>query len=142
MSSHSVEVDISRRLVHTTMSGLFDGPSIEAWAREYEAATDRFRGRMHVVLADMRGLKTMRREVADRFGDAISYARGRGVVLCAHISDETVQRLQAKRVARLDSQDDDVTVDVASLDEAHEVCAEALGRIDDARVVASVRRPG
>lgn len=141
MSTFAVELDVHRRRIHTTLSGLFDEASIEAWAKEYEAATDRFRGHMHVVLADMRGLKTMRKEVADRFGAAIGYARAHGVVLCAHISDETVQRLQASRVARQNSEGDDVTVDVASLDEAKLVCAEALERIDDARPVSTVRIP-
>lgn len=140
MSDFSVDVDLAKRLVRTRMSGLFDEESIQAWATAYRDATDRFKGRMHIVLADMRGLKTMRRPVAEALGDAIGYARDRGVVLCAHLSDETVQRLQAKRVARENSTGDDVTVNVASIEEAERACEEALARIDDRHPVASVRQ--
>jgi hypothetical protein len=96
---------------------------------------------MHIVLADMRGLRTLKKEVAECMGEAIGYARTRGVIRCTHLSDETVQRLQAHRIARESSAGNDVTVDVQSLEEAHAVCQEALEDIDDPFPVTSVRPP-
>jgi len=59
------------------------------------------------------------------------------VVICAHISDHTVQRLQLARVTRENSTSDDITVDVDSLEEAHRVLSEARVRLDDPRYSAA-----
>jgi hypothetical protein len=72
-------------------------------------------------------------------GYEIGYAREHGVVLCAHLSDDTVQRLQARRVARHSSPADNVTVDVSSIQEARRVVDEAKGRVDDASSARSIR---
>jgi len=69
----------------------------------------------------------------------IAATRKDGVVLCAHISDHTVQRLQLQRVAREISAYDDITVDVVTLDEAHRVLGEARLKLDDPRYTGSVR---
>jgi len=83
----------------------------------------------------------VRPPAAKLLGDAIGYGRRNGCVLCAHISDHTVQRLQAARVARENSATDDITVDVSSVDEAERVVSEARSRLDDGRYGQSVRDP-
>jgi hypothetical protein len=87
----------------------------------------------------MRGMKATHPSVAQILGDEIGHARRNGVVLCAHLSDDTVQRLQARRVARENSTYDDVTVDLATVEEAELVLEEARRRIDDLTPMASVR---
>ena len=77
--------------------------------------------------------------MAKVLGEEIFHARRNGVVLCVHISDDTVQRLQALRVARQNSVTDDDTVDVSSAEEAVRVCDEYRGRLDDPRYAGSIR---
>jgi hypothetical protein len=75
-------------------------------------------------------------ELAALMGAEIGYARRHGVVLYPHISDDTVQRLQAARVARQYSTTDDVTIDVDSPEEAARAYAKYLG---DPRFSGSIR---
>jgi hypothetical protein len=77
------------------------------------------------VLADMRGMRPTHPDVAAILGAEIGYARERGCVRCAHLSDDTVQRIQAARVARLASPGDDVTVIVGTVSEGERVLEEA-----------------
>ena len=98
-------------------------------------------GAKHMVIADMRGMKPLHPPVAKLLGEAIGYGRRNGAVLCAHVSDHTVQRLQAARVARENSPTDDITVDVSSVAEAERVVSEACSRLDDGRYGQSVRDP-
>jgi hypothetical protein len=92
-----------------------------------------------MVIADMRGMKPMDPTVANMLGAEIHYARRHGVVLCAHVSDHTVQRLQARNIARQNSPSDDVTVDVASAEEAMKVLDEARSRLDDEPSATTIR---
>jgi hypothetical protein len=121
------------------MTGLFSEADMLTWAKQYHEATDKFQGRKHMVIADMRGMKTVHPSIANIMGVEIGYAREHGVVLCAHLSDDTVQRLQARRVARMNSPDDNVTVDVNSVLEARRVVDEARDRINDASSVKTIR---
>jgi len=50
-----------------------------------------------------------------------------------------VQRLQARRVARQNSTEDNVTVDVSSIQEARKVVEEPKERINDASSARSIR---
>jgi hypothetical protein len=134
-----VVLDLANRTISTRMTGLFSESDMHQWARQYQEATDRFQGRKHMVIADMRGMKTVHPSIANIMGAAIGYAREHGVVLCAHLSDDTVQRLQARRVARVNSPDDNITVDVSSIQEARTVVEEAKSRIDDASSARSIR---
>lgn len=136
-----VSVDLGKRTLFTRMTGLFSEADMTAWAETYRRdGTDRFKGRPHMVLADMRGMKTVHPSIAAILGAEIGHARQNGVVLCAHLSDDTVQRLQAKRVARANVEGDDVTVDVASVEEAHRVIDEARARLEEPSYAgASVR---
>jgi hypothetical protein len=138
-ASYEVKVDKNRRVLLTRMSGLFDEAAMSGWCEEYRRKTNGFLGKKHMVIADMRGMRTLKPNLATMMGQAIVYARARGVVLCAHLSDETVQRFQVARIARYNSTHDDVTVDVGSLKEAYDVCSEGLKRIDDGTPLASIR---
>ena len=130
-ANFEVRVDLAKRTLFTRMSGLFSETDMIAWAEAYRRdGTDRFKGRPHMVLADMRGMKTVHPSIAAILGAEIGHARQNGVVLCAHLSDDTVQRLQAKRVARMNVEGDDVTVDVSSVEEAHRVIDEARDRLE------------
>jgi hypothetical protein len=91
-----------------------------------------------MVVADMRGMKTLHPS-AELMGAEIGYARRHGAVLCAHISDNTVQGLQAARVARQNSTTDDVTVDVDSPEEAERVVRAYAKYLDDPRFIGSIR---
>ncbi|HMI83936.1 MAG TPA: hypothetical protein VK550_07565 [Polyangiaceae bacterium] len=134
-----VVLDLANRTIFTRMNGLFSETDMQSWARQYREATDRFQGRKHMVIADMRGMKTVHPSIASLMGAEIGYARDHGVVLCAHLSDDTVQRLQARRVARQNSPADNVTVDVSSPEEARRVVEESKDRIDDASSARSIR---
>jgi len=134
-----VVLDLANRTLYTRMTGLFSEADMQGWAKQYHEATDKFQGRRHMVIADMRGMKTVHPSIANIMGAEIGYARDNGVVLCAHLSDDTVQRLQARRVARQNSLTDNVTVDVNSIHEARKVVEEARGRIDDNSSSRSIR---
>jgi hypothetical protein len=134
-----VVVDLANRTLSTRMTGLFSEADMVAWAKEYREGTYKFQDRKHMVIADMRGMKTVHPSIANIMGAEIGYAREHGVVLCAHLSDDTVQRLQARRVARQNSPGDNVTVDVTSLPEARKVIDEARERIDDNSSARTIR---
>jgi hypothetical protein len=118
------------------MSGIFDEAAMRDWAGRYRRATDAFGGRPHLVLADMRGMKPTHPQVAAILGDEIGYARRNGCVRCAHLSDDSVQRMQAARVARMASPGDDVTVTVNSVAEAERVLDEARRELQANRPVS------
>jgi hypothetical protein len=134
-----VVLDVAARTISTRMTGLFSEADMHAWAKQYHDATDKFQGKKHMVIADMRGMKTVHPSIANIMGIEIGYAREHGVVLCAHLSDDTVQRLQARRVARQNSLADNVTVDVSTIQEARRVIDEARDRIDDNSSARSIR---
>ena len=66
---------------------------------EAKRITNLFRGE-HIVLADMRGMSVLAPEAAELFGEVIRYGRMHGAVLCVHLSDSSITRLQAARLAR------------------------------------------
>lgn len=140
-SDHTqVTVDFAKRVVTVRLTGIIEEDEMRALAERYRDITDRFRGRKHMVIADMRGLRTLGQAEANVLGDVIGYGRQNGVVLCAHLSDSVMARLQALRLARMNDPNDEMTVNVDSLEEAERVCAEGLRRIDDATPLASIRR--
>lgn len=145
MSDHKAEFEVRldpvKRILYTRMQGLFSEEDMQRWANDYRRETDRFAGGQHIVIADMRGMKTVHPNIAHIMGEAIGYARQHGVALCAHISDDTVQRLQAQRLARQNSAADDVTVEVDSPEEAERVVDEARSRLDDPNFPTSIRTP-
>lgn len=114
----------TRRTIVVRLNGLISPAEMQEFADKYRAATDSYGGQPHLVLADMRGMKTNTPAAAGILQSAIAYARSRGVLCCAHISDDTVARLQMARIAREVAAGDDVTVDVVSLEEADVVLQE------------------
>lgn len=137
---YDIKNELGRRVVRARMSGMFDEKGMRAWCADYrERATKPYKGKRHMVIADMRGMKTVHPSIAALMGEEIGHARMNGVVLCAHISDDTVQRLQAARIARQNSASDDATIDVASLEEAERVIENYQRFLDDQRFTGSIR---
>jgi len=120
----SIYNQMSRLTIHVRLTGTISLEEMERFALDYRRVTDSYQGESHLVLADMRGLKTCTPPVANVLMDVIGYARRRGVAACAHLSDDTVTRLQMLRLARQVSEKDDVTIDVVSLEEAESVLSE------------------
>ena len=106
------------RTIYIRMTGKFDVGLMRAFAAEYRQATDSYEGNDHLVLADMRGLAPLLPEVGQVFAAAVGYARGRGVICCAHLSDDATQKYQAARLARRDQPVNDVTMNFATIDDA------------------------
>jgi hypothetical protein len=124
-ANYSVKNDPSQRTIYVRMEGVFDVRQMKQLAQQYLEVTSYYKGGLHLVLADMRGMHIASLEVARILGEAIGEARKLGVVCCAHVCSSTLQKLQAARLAREHSQGNDVTVNVASIEEAYRVLAEA-----------------
>lgn len=112
------------RTIRVRMIGQFDLRTMQEFALEYRRVSRVYAGTPHMVLADMRGSQPSSPEVAKLLGETIEFSRQNGVVCCAHLSDDTVQRLQAARLARQITISSDITFDVVSLEEAERVLAE------------------
>ncbi|MFP2904468.1 hypothetical protein ACLESD_05310 [Pyxidicoccus sp. 3LFB2] len=120
--------DMNRRTVTVRMSGFIRPTEMKDFVTAYKTATDTYNGGRHLVLADMRGLRTLEPESAALFGEVVAYGRARGCLMCAHVSDSTISRLQTARVASEAAPNDPITVDCISLDEAHTQLAKARAR--------------
>lgn len=120
----AVQNQASRRTIQVKLSGVMSEDEMARFAEEYRRVTDSYQGEAHLVLADMRGLKTCSPPVAMILLETIAYARKRGVVACAHLSDDTVTRLQMLRLGRKVADYEDVTIDVISIEEAEHVLSE------------------
>lgn len=113
------------RTVTCRISGYLSEEEMAAACEEYKRVTDTYRGRPHLVLADLRGLKPSSPEAAAQMQEMIAYGRAHGVVCCVHVSDSAIARLQAARLAReVSGGPDDVTIDVDSIEEAERVLVE------------------
>jgi len=135
----NIEVNVQGRIIHARVTGLFNEPEMREVAVTMNKTTDRLQGKRHIVIADMRGFKTLHPSLAAIMGESIGYGRRNGCVLCLHVSDDTVQRLQAARIARQNSPYDDVTVDVESLEEAERLAELYEKFVDDPKFTASIR---
>ncbi|MFP2934396.1 hypothetical protein ACLESO_56635 [Pyxidicoccus sp. 3LG] len=124
-----VSNDLNRRTVTVRLSGFVRPNEMKDFATAYRAATDTYGGGRHLVLADMRGLRTLEPESASIFGEVVSYGRQKGCLMCAHVSDSTISRLQTARVASEAAPNDDITVDCVSLEEAHAQLAKTRTRL-------------
>jgi len=121
------------------MSGLFNENDMIEAAGEMRRQADAMLGQRHIVVADMRGMKTVHPSIARHMGEAIFYTRERGCVLCVHVSDDTVQRLQARRLARQNSPNDEVTIEVDSIEEARRLAKAFEKHLDDPKYEGSIR---
>jgi hypothetical protein len=114
--------------IYLRLSGLLREEDVRPLGERCRLLTASFGGRKHFVLADLRGLVPASPEVAKLMGESIAHMRAHGVVLCAHVSDAAVARLQTLRLARAATVGDDQTVDAASVAEAERVLEEARER--------------
>jgi hypothetical protein len=121
---------VGERTIRVRMSGDFDVGTMKRVLEDYKRASQPFIGAPHLVLADLRGMNPTSPDVAAILGETIEYSRSAGVVCCAHVSDDTITQLQAARLARKSSPQSDVTVDVASREEAERLLEEARARLD------------
>jgi hypothetical protein len=127
--SFRIANDFTERTIRLRMTGEYDRAGMERLACELREVADSYGGRSHLILADMRGMAPLDADVALVFGELIAYTRQRGVVCCAHLSDDSVQKLQAARLGRQISLSDDLTVDVVSIEEAERVLADARSKL-------------
>jgi hypothetical protein len=121
--------DMNRRTVTVRLSGFVRPPEMKEFVNAYKSATDSYSGGRHLVLADMRGMRTLEPESAALFGEVVAYGRQRGCLMCAHVSDSTIARLQTARVAAEAAPNDDITMDCVSLEEAHLQLAKTRARV-------------
>jgi hypothetical protein len=89
-------------------------PAVEPGEQMFEVANQ---PRRRTIVTRMSGHFTRERNA--RVGGRVP-AR----VCCAHVSDVTVTRLQAGRIARQASEGDDVTIDCVSIEEAERALRE------------------
>lgn len=122
---YSVKNETAERTIHLRMEGFFEESEMKEFVRLFIEASASYGGQPHLVLADMQGLQISSLDVAKLLGDAIGKAREQGVACCAHLTSSTVVKMQMARLAREHSLDDDVTVNVGSIEEANKVLAEA-----------------
>jgi hypothetical protein len=127
--SFRIANDPTERTIRLRMTGEYDRVGMERLASELREVADSYGGRSHLILADMRGMAPLDADVAEIFGELIAYTRQRGVVCCAHLSDDSVQKLQAARLGRQISLSDDLTVDVVSIEEAERLLADARAKL-------------
>lgn len=118
------------RTIRLRLSGDFDVVTMQQFLDDYKRLSQPLAGSPHLILADLRGMNPTSPEVAAILGRAIEYSRSAGVVCCAHLSDDTVTQLQAARLGRKSSPQSDVTVDVASREEAERLLDEVRARLD------------
>jgi hypothetical protein len=124
-----VTINRNRKTITFRASGLLSDDDMQQVLEEAKWATDGFKGKPHIVLADMRGMKLMSDKSAAAFGEIIRYGREHGTVLCVHLSDSSIARLQANRLARESSPQDDCTINVISREEADKVIHEREGAL-------------
>lgn len=126
--------------VYVRMSGAVRLEEAQASVEALKAATDSYGRRSHVYLADLRGLLPLPPEVAAMLGEAIAYSRQRGTIVCIHLSDSAIVRLQATRLVREINPDDSVTIDVVSLEEAELALEDARRQIVSGAEAGIVQR--
>ena len=119
-----LENHLDKKTIKIRLKGFVDEDSMDQLVNEMKGITDSYRNGQHLILADMRGLKTMKKEVQQLFYQAIAYDRAHGAYKCAHLSDSAIQSLQLKKLAREISPDDSTTVNVVSVEEAEKVLSE------------------
>jgi hypothetical protein len=119
-----VDVDKKRRVVMFRAEGSLSAEELRAVLTECMRVTDLFKGGQHIVFADMRGLRPLSPEGAQVLGQIIRYGREHGTVLCVHLSDSSILKLQASRLVRENAPEDGTTVNVISPEEGWRVVEE------------------
>jgi hypothetical protein len=124
--SYSMRNDRDKRIIYLRMTGPFDLATMQQCMAEMRIITNSYRGEPHFMLADLRGFVPAFSDVAAAMGEGIKHCRANGIKCCAHLSDNSVTRLQAARLARAATVGDDITVDVVSEAEGERLLAERL----------------
>jgi hypothetical protein len=119
----SVQNDPQQMVITLRATGVVRVEELQTALAEYRRVTAGYRNRPHFMLADMRGLAPLAPEAATLVGEAMAHGRRSGLVVCAHLSDSGIIRLQATRLAHEVSPHDETTVEVASEEAAREVFA-------------------
>jgi hypothetical protein len=125
----NVQLDRMRRTVRFRASGNLTTEELKQAREEANWCLDQLKGGEHIVLADLRGMAAMSPAIATTFGEMIKEGRAKGTVCCLHLSDSSIARLQAARIAREASAQDDITTNVVSLDEAEKMIDEKLPKL-------------
>ena len=133
---YEVRNDVPARTMYVTMRGLLRLEEMQRCAAALRAASDAFEGRPHLCLAVMKGLTVMDPEAAQVLRESIAYTRERGVVLCAHVVDTTLVRLQALRIG-IQASGPDATIDCTSVEEAERVLAHYRKQLEAAAAAGS-----
>lgn len=115
---YEISNDTAKGVITIRASGVIRPEEMREALAEYKRATAVYKKGLHMLLADMRGLRPLAPEAAAVMGEFIAWGRQNGVVVCAHLSDSGIVRLQAGRIAREISPNDDKTVEVVSEEEA------------------------
>jgi hypothetical protein len=126
-------IDPVRRTITLRVSGTLALEEAKKARQELVGNIDQFKDGEHIILADLRGMAPVSQEVAAILGEVIKYGRERGTALCVHLSDSSIMRLQAGRLAREADPKDKVTINVVSLDEADKVIDEHYPKLKGAR---------
>jgi hypothetical protein len=124
-----VSLDRIRRTVAYRATGTLKNDELKVVLQEAKWVTDQLVGGEHIVLADLRGMAPLGQEAQALFGEVIRYGRERGTALCIHLSDSSIAKLQANRLAREVSPQDTITTNVVSLDEAERMIEERYPKL-------------
>jgi hypothetical protein len=119
-----VTLNKQRKTIVFRASGNISLEEMKQIFEEAKWATDTLKGGAHIVLADLRGMAPLSPAVGQIMGDFIKYGREHGTICCVHLSDSSIARLQAARLAREVSPYDDITLNVVSIEEAERVVQE------------------
>jgi hypothetical protein len=119
-----VEVDRRRRVVTFRASGTLQAEELQRAVEQARTAIKVLHPGQHIVLADLRGMAVMSPEAGEIFGRLIRFGRENGTALCVHLSDSSIARMQAARLAREVSPQDEITVNVVSIEEGERVIEE------------------
>ncbi len=124
-----IKVDLGLRTVRVRATGMVTVEEMRGVRQKALDAYDKMGGADHIVLADLRGMSPMAPDAAAIMGEIIGYGRAHGTVFCVHLSDSSILRLQAARLAREASPQDKITTNVVSLEEAEKLIREAQARL-------------
>jgi hypothetical protein len=123
-SMFEVTISRGRSTIIFRVSGTITMDELKKMLDEATWATDGFKGEPHIVLADLRGMAPLSQQAGAMMGEFIKYGRTHGTICCVHLSDSSISRLQAARLAREASPYDDITINVVSIEEADRVVQE------------------
>ena len=130
---YEVRNDVPGRTLHVTLRGSIGSEEMARFAAELRAASDSYADRPHLCLAVMKGLTVMEPAAAQLLRERIAYTRQHGVVLCAHVVDTTLARLQTLRIG-IQASGPDATLDCTSVEEAERVLAYHRKQLEAAAV--------